>query len=213
MANFTVGKYSFDQLFDSVGANSSWSDICLQNNKYQSSGYSLPYRFSLSLNSEIGLKILNCFMCASSLLEDKVIYRIVVIPQKIQKEENDNQLKLPSVLVQYFDASPFAIAVVKQEGQLLYMNNAFLSLMGCTGNINLYDIISRRDRVQLERAFLKITTNKNYSVSIETVLENSEERHLRLHVMPITPYHDDALRDLIIISVIETTEQKRLKIK
>ncbi|CDO47015.1 hybrid sensor histidine kinase/response regulator [Bartonella henselae] len=213
LANFTVGKYSFDQLFDSVGANSSWSDICLQNNKYQSSGYSLPYRFSLSLNSEIGLKILNCFMCASSLLEDKVIYRIVVIPQKIQKEENDNQLKLPSVLVQYFDASPFAIAVVKQEGQLLYMNNAFLSLMGCTGNINLYDIISRRDRVQLERAFLKITTNKNYSVSIETVLENSEERHLRLHVMPITPYHDDALRDLIIISVIETTEQKTLEDK
>ncbi|KEC54463.1 ATP-binding protein [Bartonella koehlerae] len=212
LANFIVGKYSFDQLFDNVGANSSWSDICLQNNKYQSLGYSLPYRFSLSLSSETGLKILNCFMCASSLLEDEAIYRIVVIPQKIQKEENDDQLKLPSALVEYFDASPFAIAVVKQAGQLLHMNNAFSSLMGCTGNINLYDVISRRDHMQLERAFLKITTNKNYSISIETVLENSEERHLRLHIMP-TPYHDDALQDLIIISVIETTEQKTLEDK
>ncbi len=213
LANFTIGKYSFDQLFDSLGANSSWSDICLQNNKYQSSGYSLPYRFSLCVNLETGVKTLNCFMCASSLLEDEAIYRIVVIPQQLQKQENDDQLKLPSTLREYFDASPFAIAVVDQKGQFLHINNAFSSLMGCTGNANLYDVISHRDRVQLERAFLKITTNKNYSVSLETVLENSEERHLRLHVMPITPYHDDGLRDFIIISVIETTEQKTFEDK
>ncbi|WP_345118714.1 response regulator [Bartonella pachyuromydis] len=215
LANFCVGQYSFDQLFKSVGENSPWSDICLQNNKYQSSGYSLPYRFSLCLNTETGIKkILNCFMCVSSLSEDEVIYRIVIIPQQIQKRENDDQLRLPSALVEYFDVSPFAIAVVNQKGQWVHMNNSFSSLMGCTDKtLNLYNVISYRDHAQLERAFQKITTNKNYKVSIETVLENNEERYLRLHVMPIRSYYDDLLQDFIIVSVIETTEQKTLEDK
>ncbi|WP_455465483.1 response regulator [Bartonella sp. B39] len=215
LANFTVGQYSFDQLFNSVGANNAWSDICLQSNKYQRSGYSLPYTFSLCLNSEtVDKKILNCFMCASSLLEDDAIYRIVIIPQQIQKRESDDQLRLPSALVEYFDASPFAIAVVDQKGQSIHMNNAFSSLMGCMGKtINLYDVISHRDCTQLEHAFQKIMKNKDYTVSIETVLENNEERHLRLHVMSIKPYYDDVLRDFVIISVIETTEQKTLEDK
>ncbi|EJF75864.1 response regulator [Bartonella alsatica] len=215
LANFTVGQYNFDRLFNSIQANSTWSDICLQNNKYQSSGYPLPYRFSLYLNSETDVKkILNCFMCASSLLEDEAIYRIVIIPQQIQQRENNGQLKLPSALVEYFDASPFAIAVVDRKGQWVHMNKAFSLLTGCIGKtFNIYDVISHRDHAQLERAFQKITTNKNYTVPIETVLENNEERHLRLHVMPIKSYYDDLLHDVIIISVIEITEQKMLEDK
>ncbi|BBL53282.1 signal transduction histidine kinase [Bartonella quintana] len=217
LANFTIGQYNFDLLFGGVEANSVWSDICLQNNKHQSLDYSTPYTFSLYLNSEVGSrKILNCFMCASSLLEDEAVYRIVMVPRLIQKVENDYQSKLPSLLVEYFEASPFAIAVVdqKQKGQLVHINGAFSSLMGCARKtLNLYDVISRRDRAQLERAFQKITINKNYSVSIETVLENNEERHVRLYFMPLAPYHNDALQDLIIISVIETTEQKMLEDK
>ncbi|WP_208440552.1 response regulator [Bartonella raoultii] len=215
LANFSVGQYSFDQLLKNVGEKSTWSDICLENNKYQNSGYSLPYRFSLCLNVESGIeKRLNCFMCVSSLTEDEAIYRIVIIPQQIHKQKNDDQLKLPSILVEYFDATPFAIAVVDQKGQWIHMNNAFSSLMGCTGKtLNLYNVISHRDHAQLERAFEKITTNKNYTLSIETVLENNEERHLRLHVMPIKSYYDDLLKDFVIISVIETTEQKTLEDK
>ncbi|WP_208432723.1 response regulator [Bartonella taylorii] len=215
LANFTIGQYSFDQLFGSVGVNSAWRDICLQYDKHQSSGYSLPYMFSLCLNSETGIKkILNCFMCVSSLLEGEAIYRIVVIPQQVQKGEDGDQSKLPSALVGYFDASPFAIAVADQKGYLIHMNNVFSLLTGCTGKtINLYDVIFHHDRAQLERAFQKIMTNKNYSVSLETVLENNEERHLRLHIMPILSYHGEALRDLVIISVIETTEQKALEDK
>ncbi|WP_455480012.1 ATP-binding protein [Bartonella sp. B23] len=215
LANFTVGQHSFDQLFNSVGANSTWSDICLQSNKYQRSGYSLPYTFSLCLNSETAdKKILNCFMYASSLLEDDAIYRIVIIPQQIQNRESDAQLKLPSVLVEYFNASPFAIAVLDQKGQSIYMNNAFSSLIGCMDKtINLYDVVSRSDCTKLENAFQKIMKNKDYAVSIETVLENNEERHLRLHVMSIKPYYDDVLRNSVIISVIETTEQKTLEDK
>ncbi|EJF97680.1 hypothetical protein MEI_01374 [Bartonella vinsonii subsp. arupensis Pm136co] len=215
LANFSVGQYSFDQLFDGVGANSTWSDICLQSKKYQSSGYSLPYTFSLVLNSETSTKkILNCFMCASSFLEDEAVYRIVIIPQRIEKRENDDQFKLPNTLVEYFDASPFAIAVVDQKGHFIHINNVFSSLMGCLdGILNLYDVISHRDCAQLERAFQKIMTNKDCTVSIETVLENNEERHLRLHVMPVKPSYDDVLEDFIIVSVIETTEQKTLEDK
>ncbi|AGF75951.1 response regulator [Bartonella vinsonii] len=215
LANFSVGQYSFDQLFDGGGTNSTWNDICLQSNKYQSSGYSLPYTFSLALNSETSpKKILNCFMCASSFLEDEAVYRIVIIPQQIEKRENDDQFKLPHALVEYFDASPFAIAVVNQKGHFIHINNVFSSLMGCIdGTLNLYDVISHRDCAQLERAFQKIMTNKDCTVSIETVLENNEERHLRLHVMPVKPYYDDVLRDFIIVSVVETTEQKTLEDK
>ncbi|SPU27474.1 Blue-light-activated protein [Candidatus Bartonella washoeensis] len=36
---------------------------------------------------------------------------------------------------------------------------------------------------------------------------------MRLHVMPVTPYYGDALRDLVIVSVIEITEQKTLEDK
>ncbi|EJF77043.1 PAS domain S-box protein [Candidatus Bartonella washoeensis Sb944nv] len=215
LANFTVGQYNFDKLFDGVETNNAWSDICLQNNKHQSLGYSTPYTFSLYLNSETSNnKKFNCFMCASSFLEDEAIYRIVMMPQQIQKEEDDYQSKFPSLLVEYFDASPFAIAVVDQKGQLVYINDSFSSLMGCTRkNIRLYDVISRRDHEQLERAFQKITLNKNYSILIETVLEKNQERHVRLHVMPVTPYYGDALRDLVIVSVIEITEQKTLEDK
>ncbi|MBB5072986.1 two-component system cell cycle sensor histidine kinase/response regulator CckA [Bartonella callosciuri] len=215
LANFTVGQYSFDQLLDSIGENSTWSDICLQNNKHQSSGYSSPYRFSLYLNSQTGAKkILNCFMCACSLLEDEAIYRIVIVPQQVQKAESDDQLKLQNTLFEYFDASPFAIAVVDQRGQLIHMNNVFSSLMGCKGKtINLYDVISRRDHMQLERTFQKIMSNKNCTASIETILESNEERHLRLHVMPVKSYCDDLLQDCAILSIIETTEQKTLEDK
>ncbi len=215
LANFTVGQYSFDQLFDSVGENNAWSDICLQNNRHQSSDYSLPYRFSLCLNTETGVKkILNCFMSVSSLSEHEAIYRIVIIPQQVQRQENDDQVQLPSILGEYFNASPFAIAVVNQKGQWVHMNDAFSSLMGCAGKtLDLYDMISHRDHAQLERAFQKITTNKNYTVSIETVLAKNEERHLRLHVMPIKTYYDDPLQDFVIISVMETTEQKTLEDK
>ncbi len=215
LANFTVGQYSFDQLFDSVGENSAWSDICLQNDRYQSSDYSSPYRFSLCLNAETGVKkILNCFMSASSLLEEDTIYRIVIIPQQVQRQENDDQVQLPNALVKYFYASPFAIAVVNEKGQCVHMNDAFSSLMGCADKtFDLYDIISHRDHVQLERAFQKITTNKNYTVSIETVLEKNEKCHLRLHIMPTKSYCDDSLRDFVIISVMEITEQKTLEDK
>ncbi|GAA5105175.1 response regulator [Bartonella jaculi] len=214
LANFTVGQYNFDGLFDGVKTNSAWSDLCLQHNKHQSLGCSLPYTFSLCLNSENSSnETLSCFMCASS-LENETIYRIVMMPQQMQKGEDNYQSKLPSLLVEYFNASPFAIAVVDQKGQSVYINNAFSSLMGCTSqNISLYDVISRHDHAQLERAFQKITINKNYSISIETVLENNEERHLRLHVMPVTPYYGDTLRDLVILSVIEITQQKTLEDK
>ncbi|WP_375625932.1 response regulator [Bartonella sp. MU37NMGALS] len=214
LANFSVGQYNFDSLFDSVGAKSSWSDICLQTNRYQSSGYSLPYKFSLCLNSQATCeKIFHCLISVSSLLEEEAVYRIVIIPQQIQKEEDD-QLKLPTILGEYFDASPFAIAVVDHEGQLVHMNKAFSSLTGCMDKaVNFYDVISRRDCVQLERSFQRIATNKNYFVSLETVLEKNEECHLRLHIMSVPPHHGDALQDLLIISVIETTEQKTLEDK
>ncbi|WP_375620323.1 response regulator [Bartonella sp. TS25HLJMH] len=214
LANFSVGQYNFDSLFDSVGAKSSWSDICLQTNRYQSSGYSLPYRFSLCLNSQTTCeKIFHCLISVSSLLEEEAIYRIVIIPQQIQKEEDD-QLKLPNILGEYFDASPFAIAVVDHEGKLVHMNKAFSSLTGCMDKaVNFYDVVSRRDCVQLERSFQRIATNKNYFVSLETVLEKNEECHLRLHIMSVPPYHGNALQDLLIISVIETTEQKTLEDK
>ncbi|EJF87361.1 response regulator [Bartonella rattimassiliensis] len=214
LANFSVGQYNFNSLFDSIGAKSSWRDIGLQINKYQNSGYPLPYRFSLCLNSQTTCeKIFHCFISVSSRLEEEIIYRIVIIPQQIQKKEND-QAKLPSILSEYFDASPFAIAVVDQEGQLVHMNNAFSALTGCMDKtISFYDVISHRDHVLLERAFQKTATNKNYFVSLETVLEKNEERHLRLHVMSVSPYHGDALQDLVIISVIETTEQKTLEDK
>ncbi|WP_142416880.1 response regulator [Bartonella massiliensis] len=214
LANFTVGQYHFDSLFENVGAQISWSDICLQINRYQSSGYSLPYSFLLCLNSQTtGEKIFHCFISASSLVEEEAIYRIVIIPQQIEKKEND-QLKLPNILEEYFDASPFAIAVVDQAGKLAYMNNVFSSLTGCMGKtINFYDVISRHDYGQLERAFQKIASNKNYFVSLETVLEKNEERHLRLHVMSMPSYYSDSIQDLVIISVIETTEQKTLEDK
>ncbi|WP_336294823.1 response regulator [Bartonella sp. CB169] len=215
LANFTVTQYSFDKLFGNVGVNSTWCDICLQNNKHQSLGYSSPYVFSLYLNSETNSKkALNCFMCASSLLEDEAIYRIVIIPQQIQEEEDDDKLKLSSALMEYFYASPFAIAVMNQKGQLIHVNNAFLSLMRCEGKtINLYDVISHHDRSQLERAFQKVAMNKNYSASVETVLENDEGRHLRFYVMPIKSYYDYVLQDFVIISAVEITEQKTLEDK
>ncbi|MET3589985.1 two-component system cell cycle sensor histidine kinase/response regulator CckA [Bartonella silvatica] len=214
LANFTVGQYYFDKLFDNFEENSTWNDICLQNNKYQNSGYSSPYKFSLYLNSKTDAKkILSCFMCAS-FVEDEAIYRIVIIPQQISEEVEEDQLSFPNIFTEYFDASPFAIAVVEQGGRLLHMNSVFSSLMGCVDKtINLYDVISHRDRVQLERAFQKITTNKSCTVSIETVLKNNEECHLRLHIMSIKSYYDDLLQNFALISVIEITEQKTLEDK
>ncbi|MBX4335566.1 ATP-binding protein [Bartonella raoultii] len=213
LANFIVGQYHFDQLFNSVGTNNAWNDIYLQSEKYQSLGYSWPYIFSLYLNLQSGVtKRLNCFM--SSSLEDEHIYRIVIIPHQLQQKEKNDESQLPHLLIEYFDASPFAIAVTDVNGYVLHMNRVFSSLMGCIGKtLNLYEVILQRDCVQLERAFQKVTKNKNYSVSLETVLEKNEERHLRLHVVSFPPYYDDVLQDLVIISVVEITEQKTLEDK
>ncbi|WP_332065515.1 hybrid sensor histidine kinase/response regulator [Bartonella sp. CB189] len=215
LANFTVGQYNFDQLFGNLKANRTWSDICLQNNEYHNSNCVMPYMFSLCLNSAISNKgVFNCFMCSSSLLEDEAIYRIVILPQPIQVKESNDQSRLLSSFTEYFDASPFAIAVADPVGKLVRINRAFASLMKCAnGTVNLCDIISRRDGDQLKRAFQKITANKNSSVSIETVLENNAKCHLRLHAMPITLYHNDELHDFVVISAIETTEQKTLEDK
>ncbi|WP_336279329.1 ATP-binding protein [Bartonella sp. CB175] len=216
LAKFAVGQYNFDQLFGSVEANSTWNDICLQNSKYQNSDYAMPYTFSLCVNSDISSKrVLNCFMCASSFLEDEAIYRIVIIPMPIQIKEDDDQSKLLGSLVEYFDVSPFAIAIADSKGQLVRINGAFSSLMGCANGaiVNLCDIISHRDSEQLKRVFKKITKNKNYPVSIETVLESNEECHLRIHVMPVRSHHSGSLQNFAVISAIETTEQKTLEDK
>ncbi|WP_455478292.1 ATP-binding protein [Bartonella sp. B10] len=215
LVNFTVGQYNFDQLFCSSENNSAWSDICLQSHKYQHLGYSMPYTFSLRVSSEDGSeKILNCFMCSSSLSENEIVYRIIMIPQQRQKKNDEFQPKLQSALVEYFDVSPFAIAVVNQKGQLVYSNRPFSLLMGYTGkNTKLYDIISQYDSAQLEHAFQKIATNKDCSVLIETVLENNKERHLRLHIVPAASYHIDELQNWVIVSVTEITEQKTLEDK
>ncbi|CBI76381.1 sensor histidine kinase [Bartonella clarridgeiae 73] len=215
LANFTVGQYNFDQLFHSVGNNSTWSDICWNNNKHQNSNCTIPYTFSLYSISETGnKKIFNCFMYASSLVKDEAIYRIIMVPQKIEKSENCNQSKLPSILTEYFNASPFAIAVVTKKGQFVYVNNAFLLLTGKSSKaVSLYDIISHCDHVQLEFLLQQIITNKNYSAPIETVLEGDKKRYLRLYTMPVTLYHDNALQDLVIVSGIEITKQKMLEDK
>ncbi len=214
LANFTIGQYSFDQFFDVSGVNSVWSDIYLQSHKHYNSNCTTPYTFSLFLTSQTGdKKILDCFMCISSFLKDDAIYRIVMMPQSIQKSKSDYQLKLPNTL-KYFDASPFAIAVVDQKGQFIHINSSFSVLMGCSSKtINFYDIISRQGCVQLEHAFQKFRENKNNPISIDTVLENNKERHFRLHLMPIIQYHNDILQDLVVVSVIETTEQKTLEDK
>ncbi|ATO57421.1 PAS domain-containing sensor histidine kinase [Bartonella sp. 1-1C] len=215
LTNFTVGQYSFDQLFHSVRNNSTWSDIRRNNNKYQNLNGTIPYTFSLYSISETGNKrILNCFMYASSLIENEAIYRIIMIPQKIEKNESNNQSKLPSILTKYFNVSPFAIAVVTQKGQFIYVNNAFLLLTGKSSKaVSLYDIISPCDHVQLEHVFQQIIENKNYSAPIETVLEGDQKRYLRLYTMLVTLEHDNALQDLVIVSGIEITEQKMLEDK
>ncbi|OPB29699.1 response regulator [Bartonella sp. WD12.1] len=215
LANFTVGQYSFDQFFNASEVNSVWSDICLQSHEHYNLNCTTPYTFSLFLTSQTGdKKILNCFMCISSLLEDDAVYRIVMTPQSIQKKESDYQLKLLDTLIEYFDVSPFAIAIVDQKGQFIHINNSFLLLMECSGKtINFYDIMSHQGRAQLEHAFEKIAKNKNDPISIDIVLENNKERHFHLHLMPMMQYHNDALEDLVIVSVIETTEQKTLEDK
>ncbi|MCZ2204403.1 ATP-binding protein [Bartonella sp. A05] len=214
LANFTIDQYSFDQLFDDAGNDKTWDDICSQYNKHQNSGYSIPYTFSLHCTLENGCKkILYCFMSATSLLEGNTIYRIVLMPQEIQKGENNYQLGLPSTLLEYFDASPFAIAVVDQKGQFVHVNSSFLLLMRCPSKvISIYDLISHHDRAQLERAFQQITTNKTYPIPIETVLENNKECHLRLYTMPMTQCCD-GVSQLVILSAIEITEQKTLEDK
>ncbi|WP_455477602.1 ATP-binding protein [Bartonella sp. B41] len=213
LVHFAVGQYNFDKLFSCVEINDSWHNICLQNNKYQRSGCSTPYTFSLYLDlGTDNQKILNCFMC-SSFLENEVIYRMVLVPQNIRNKKGDFQ-SLPKVLREYFDVCPFAIAAINQQGQSVYINAACSALMGCTDkDVNFYDLISYRDGAQLKRALQKIKINKNSSVSIETFLEHNKERYFRLHIMPLMSYHIDELQDLVIISIIEITEQKTLEDK
>ncbi|AQX27959.1 MULTISPECIES: hybrid sensor histidine kinase/response regulator [unclassified Bartonella] len=215
LANFTVGQYSFDQLFHSAGNNGTWSDIYSNNNKHQNSNCTIPYTFSLCLISENGnKKIFDCFMYASSLVEDEAIYRIIMVPQKIEKSETYNQSKLPNILTEYFNVSPFAIAIVTQKGRFVYANNAFLLLTGKSSKVvSLYDIIPHCDHVQLEFVFQQITTNKNYPAPIETVLKSDKKRCLRLYTMPITLHYDNRLQDLIIVSGVEITKQKMLEDK
>ncbi|KEG19722.1 response regulator [Bartonella bacilliformis] len=214
LTNFIVGQYSFDQLFYNTGNNSKWSDIrdiCLQNNKYQNSNCATSYVFSLSLTLEDGSKkLLKCFMYVSSFLEDETIYRIVLLPQKMQESERDCEEKLPSTLIKCFDASPFAMAVMDQKRQLVHVNYAFLSLLGCTDkDINLYNIISHSYHAQLEHAFRQVTIYKNYPDPIDTVLANNKERRLRLYVTPLIQC-DDLSHNFVIISALEITKQKTL---
>ncbi|WP_336276889.1 response regulator [Bartonella sp. CB178] len=215
LTNFSVGQHNFDQLLNGIEENNAWNDIRSQYDKYKDLGYSTPYMFPLCLNSDIGSeKIFDCFMCASSFLEDEVVYRIVAMPRQVQKEEGNHPLKLPSALVEYFDASPFAIAVADLRGQLTHANDAFSSLIGCKKEaIDLYSVIACGDHEQLKRAFQKIAMSKNVSVSIDTVLESNKECHLSLHIAPVPLFHGEVSRDSVIISVMETTEQKTLEDK
>lgn len=211
--NFTVDRYHFDQLLSKAGINSTWSDILLQSDRHKNLNGSVPYAFSLYLNSGIGEKeALNCLIYSSPLPDESILYRIVMTPQKMQKGESDHQFKLPDILTEYFSASPFAIAVVDQKGQFVHINSPFSLLMGCISKtVSLYDVISRSDHAWLDRAFRQVAVNKNYSAPIETVLKNNKERHLRLYVTPLIQNYDDTLQNLLIISAVETTEQKTLE--
>ncbi|MCZ2328200.1 ATP-binding protein [Bartonella sp. F02] len=215
LANFTTEQYSFDQLFSDVGNNKTWNEICLEYDKYQSSNCFMPYIFSLCFVSEIeDRQIFNCFMYASSLIENDIVYRMVLLPQQVQKSENNDQSKLLNVLLEYFDSSPFAIAVMNSKGQFIHLNSSFSLLTGCSDKTkNLDDLISHHDHAQLERIFYKIRTNKNYLTPIETILESNKECHLRLYFAPITQYDDNVSQDFVILSVMEITEQKTFEDK
>ena len=119
----------------------------------------------------------------------------------------------------FFNSTPMAIAGIDKQGRISRTNAPFLSLFSSVVDrdaldrkVRLDTVIHERDRPALAAALEAAQQRQADIAPIDTVLPNSDERHIRVYVNAVTNASvDDAAEEVAIIHAVETTEQKALE--
>jgi len=117
----------------------------------------------------------------------------------------------------YFDVSPVALAVINRDGMVERANALFLTLFNLdeTGTIaarrqSFVSVLELQDQGRVARAVQQIFAGSDESISpIDAVFGSEKKRYIRLYISPVG--RDETGCEAVVISVVETTEQRALE--
>ena len=143
-----------------------------------------------------------------------------IVLNRTQGEDASADLRAAEVrFTRFFNSTPMAIAGVDKAGRILRTNAPFLSLFSSVVDrdaldrrVRLDTVIHERDRPAFAAALEKARQQQADITPIDTVLPNSEERHIRFYVNAVADgAGGDATEEAAIVYAVDTTEQKALE--
>jgi len=141
-----------------------------------------------------------------------------IVLNRNQGEDASADLRASEVrFTRFFNSTPMAIAGVDGEGRILRTNAPFLSLFSPAVDRDMLDrrvkletVIHARDRAAFETALAAARHMRADIAPIDSVLPDSEDRHIRFYVSAVADAGDGA-EEAAIVYAVETTEQKALE--
>jgi two-component system cell cycle sensor histidine kinase/response regulator CckA len=143
-----------------------------------------------------------------------------IVLNRTQGEDSSADLRASeNRFTRFFNSTPMAIAGVDQQGRIVRTNAPFFSLFSSIVDRDAIDrhvrfesMIHERDRAAFALALEKARRRQAEIDTIDTVLPNNEERHVRLYVNAVAdgPGSEDA-EEAAIVYAVEMTEQKALE--
>lgn len=212
LAAFEVGKVDFNDIFSSYENALSWNSIVERQTKTESIQH-----LNLEIVDAKNIKrpLIGFISEATRSNRDDTIYHIVLTENtNLQTYQTANH-DAGELFTQYFNKSPFAIAVIDHNGLLTQVNDRFSKLVLSDNHTtklpHLTHLVELHGQNQIERALKLIAYGKNEINSIDTVLKDHEDSHIRLYIHPTRYQHKPNNKNFAIVSVIEMNQQKALE--
>jgi len=141
-----------------------------------------------------------------------------IVLNRSQGEDATADLRAAEVrFTRFFNSTPMAIAAVDGEGRILRTNAPFLSLFSTVVDrdavergLKFEKVIPEQDRPAFVAALERARQRQAEIAPIDTVLPDSETRHVRFYVNTVTDEAGEG-EEAAIVYAVETTEQKALE--
>lgn len=212
LAKLGIHTPAFDALFSYGSDKSSWQNI-----KISIKNAPNIYQFALyTVSEDVTYKSFVAFAVYEGEGEEG-LYRVVLMPTSAGINLLGNDHSVTNLFNYYFNNTTLAIALVDRDGKISKFNRSFKELFSLPEDPNqalsLNDIAGEADRERLMQIMQKAVTTGQMTISTDIALADNSARHFTLQLMGVPYELRDSSENVVIVSAVETTEQKTLEDK